>query len=64
MKSVITHLCQNIHNEKTANILIFLVHHLRGTSLLDEILTHTVCLLSNVKIFDMTAEANRNFKKY
>lgn len=63
MKSVITHLCQNIHNEKTANILIFLVHHLRGTSLLDEILTHTVCLLSNVKIFDMTAEANRNFKK-
>lgn len=63
MKDVITHLCQNIHNEKTANILIFLVHHLRGTSLLDEILTHTICLLSNVEVFDMTAESSRNFKK-
>lgn len=63
MKNVITHLCQNIHYEKTANILIFLVHHLRGTSLLEEILTHTICLLSNVKVFDMTAESNRNFKR-
>ncbi len=63
MKNEITLLCQNIHNEQTANILIFLVHHLRGTSLLDEILTHTVCLLDKVDVFDMTAEVNRNFKK-
>lgn len=63
MKDVITNLCQNIHNEQTANILIFLVHHLRGTSLLEEILTHTICLLDNIQIFDMTAESNRNFKK-
>ncbi|NDW26951.1 ATP-binding protein, partial [Acinetobacter baumannii] len=63
MKDVITNLCQNIHNEQTANILIFLVHHLRGTSLLEEILTHTICLLDSVQVFDMTAESNRNFKK-
>lgn len=63
MKSEITLLCQNIHNEQKANILIFLVHHLRGTGLLDEILTHTICLLDDVEVFDMTAESNRNFKQ-
>lgn len=59
----ITHLCENIHNEKNANILIFLVHHLRGTDLLDEILTHAICLLDNINVFDMSLPTIQQYKK-
>ncbi|MEQ1120744.1 hypothetical protein [Acinetobacter seifertii] len=63
LKQDITYLCENIHNEQNANILIFLVHHLRGTDLLDEILTHAICLLDNVNTFDMSLETIQNYKK-
>lgn len=63
LKSDITYLCENIHNEHNANILIFLVHHLRGTDLLDEILTHAICLLDHIKTFDMSLDAIQDFKQ-
>ncbi len=58
----ITLLCENIHNEDKANILIFLVHHFRDDKiLLDEILTHSICLLENYTPFYMTSENNKKF---
>lgn len=58
----ITLLCENIHNEDKANILIFLVHHFRDDKLLlDEVLTHSICLLDNHPAFYMTSEDNKKF---
>lgn len=63
LQSEIEKLCKNIYNEQKANILIFLVHHLRGTDLLNEILVHTVCLLDNQKPFEMNIENIQYFKR-
>lgn len=58
----ITLLCENIHNEDKANILIFLVHHFRDDKLLlDEVLTHSIYLLDNHNAFYMTLEDNKKF---
>lgn len=64
MVSTIDHLCVNIHNERNANILIFLVHHLRSPELLNDILVHTACLLDHVKPYDLTKDAIVNFKAF
>lgn len=63
LKLEISELCANIYNEEKANILIFLVHHLRGTDLLEEILVHTVCLLDNQEPFNMSLDEIKRFKK-
>lgn len=63
LQADITYLCENIHNEQNANILIFLVHHLRGTDLLDEILQHATKLLSHVTTFDMSLNATLGYKQ-
>ncbi len=56
----IEHLCKNIHTERNANILIFLVHHSKDEQIIDEILLH-----SSV-VFDAYPEAtlDRNDTKY
>ena len=36
----IEHLCENIHTEINANILIFLVHHTKDQDIIDEIILH------------------------
>lgn len=51
-KSIIANLCENIHINKNANILIFLTHHIKNYKLLDEI------LLSSMLIFDEVKEAH------
>jgi len=50
-KKEIECLCENIHTEKNANILIFLVHHSKDQSIIDEILLHASV------VFDETEEA-------
>lgn len=58
----INSLCENIHNEDKANILIFLVHHFRDDKiLLNEVLTHSICLMENNIAFYMTIENNKKF---
>jgi hypothetical protein len=64
MSDTIVHLCVNVHNERNANILIFLVHHLRSPELLNDILAHTACLLDEVKPYDLTKDAIVNFKVF
>jgi hypothetical protein len=39
-KEIVSALCQKIHNEKHANILIFITHHTKSQEVIDEILTH------------------------
>ncbi|EOR08824.1 NACHT domain-containing protein [Acinetobacter beijerinckii] len=58
----ITLLCKNMHNENKANILIFLVHHLRSTNILQEILNHAICLMDGISVFDMNLEQCKAFK--
>ncbi|WP_151958933.1 NACHT domain-containing protein [Acinetobacter junii] len=58
----ITLLCKNMHNENKANILIFLVHHLRSTNILQEILNHAICLMDGISVFDMNLEQCKEFK--
>lgn len=50
-KKSIEHLCENIHTEENANILIFLVHHSKDIAIIDEILLHASL------IFDGTQKA-------
>lgn len=58
----ITLLCKNMHNENKANILIFLVHHLRSTNILQEILNHAICLMDGISVFEMNLEQCKEFK--
>lgn len=51
-KKEIERLCENIHTEKNANILIFLVHHTKDQDIIDEILLHASV------VFDKTKEAS------
>lgn len=62
LNSEIISLCKNMHNENKANILIFLVHHLRSTNILQEILSHAICLMDGVRSFDMDLDAIKDFK--
>lgn len=58
----ITLLCENIHNENKANILIFLVHHFRDDKiLLNEVLTHSIYALEGHGSFYMSTEDNKKF---
>lgn len=50
-KKEIETLCANMHTEKCANILIFLIHHSKDQSIIDEI------LLRSLVVFDKTTEA-------
>lgn len=53
-KKEIKRLCENIHTEKNANILIFLVHHSKDQKIIDEILNHASA------VFDKTKKASLN----
>lgn len=55
-KKAIEHLCKNMHTEKNANILIFLVHHSKDGEIIDEILLHASV------VFDGTSEATLDAK--
>lgn len=46
--SIIETLCDNLHIEKNANILIFLTHHSKNESIIDNIFLHVSEIYSNV----------------
>ncbi len=45
---VLENLCKNIHRERNANILIFLVHHSKKRNIIDEILLNTMCIFDGI----------------
>ena len=51
-KSAVEFLCKNIHTERNANILIFVIHHTKDQAIIDEI------LLNAWDVFDKTGPAN------
>ena len=46
-KKVIASLCEKIHTEKHANILIFVTHHTKSQDVLDEVLLHASLIFEN-----------------
>lgn len=62
LSNEITLICKNMHNENKANILIFIVHHLRSTDILQEILSHAICLMDGTKPFEMSLKSYTDFK--
>lgn len=57
MKREIEYLANNIHVERNAYILIFLIHHSRDDLIVDEI------ILSALLVFDLTDEATLEFEE-
>lgn len=58
-KLIVEDICQNLNNEKKANVLIFLVHHARNSDLVDSIILYSTELLSDLNEFD--ALKNKDF---
>ncbi|MFH2035313.1 MAG: hypothetical protein ABIJ45_02830, partial [Candidatus Zixiibacteriota bacterium] len=56
-KKDIENLWENLHTEKNAHILIFLVHHCKRQEIIDEI------LLNSMVVFDCTEEASINIEE-
>ncbi len=63
MKNTVEDVCQNLNNEKKANVLIFLVHHARNTDLVDNIILYSSELLSDLEEFDITSD-NKFFQSF
>lgn len=55
-KSIIENLCEKIHTEKNANILIFLVHHSKDQNIIDDILLCTSLIFDDVKEATLDAD--------
>lgn len=67
LTALIKELCDTIHTEESANILIFLVHHSNSTDFIDNILDYSTNLLTNSKphylTLDQNQELNLKFKQ-
>lgn len=50
--SIVEDICQNLNNDKKANVLIFLVHHARNKDLIDNIILYSSELLVDLEEFD------------
>ena len=61
MSDVIEKLCNGIHTEHYANILIFLVHHSTSSEFLEKILNHGSKILSSITPHQLTASENHYF---
>lgn len=48
-KESLRYLCENLHTDKNANILIFVTHHTKKQEVIDEILANTICIFDDVK---------------
>lgn len=48
-ETLISGLCKNVHTERNANILIFLVHHTKKAKIIDEILLNTMYVFDEYK---------------
>ncbi|MBT0888435.1 MULTISPECIES: toll/interleukin-1 receptor domain-containing protein [Acinetobacter] len=58
LSSVVKNLCETIHTEESANILIFLVHHSNSTDFLDYILEYSSSLLEDFQPHYLTINQN------
>lgn len=63
MTDVVEDICQNLNNEKKANVLIFLVHHARNKDLVDNIILYSSDLLSDLEEFNIEND-NTFFQKF
>ncbi|MGI0115867.1 hypothetical protein [Zooshikella sp. RANM57] len=48
LSDILQELCENLHTDKASNILIFLVHHTKKQSVIDEILLYVECIFDSV----------------
>lgn len=63
LSSVVKQLCETIHTEESANILIFLVHHSNSTDFLDYILDYSYKLLENCEPHFLTLAQNKRINE-
>lgn len=63
LSSVVKELCETIHTEESANILIFLVHHSNSTDFLDYILEYSSNLLEDFQPHYLTIDQNTNLNE-
>jgi hypothetical protein len=55
-KEVLSDLCDKIHTERHANILIFVTHHSKDEAIIDEILAHTSMIFDGQKEATLSVE--------
>ena len=48
-EKLVTHMLEKSHLDTNSLSLIFAIHHAQGVEIVDEILTHTLCLIDNVE---------------
>lgn len=59
LSHIVKELCETIHTEESANILIFLVHHSNSTDFLDYILEYSSNLLEDFQPHYLTVDQNK-----
>lgn len=59
LSALVKELCETIHTEESANILIFLVHHSNSTDFLDYILEYSSNLLNDFNPHYLTLDQNK-----
>lgn len=59
LSDLVKELCDTIHTEESANILIFLVHHSNSTDFIDDLLKYSTNLLTNSIPHFLTLEQNQ-----
>lgn len=52
----VSSLCNSLHSQRSANILVFLCHHSRDPNVLDEILVHTAVIFDGIPKADLNKE--------
>jgi len=57
------YLCQRMHTEKNANILIFLIHHTKDQSVLDEIYLHASLVFDGVSEAKLDVEDTKHLEQ-
>ena len=61
VKGVIESMCQNSHREINYLTLLFIIHHTRDTSIIDDILIRTMCTLDSVQEARLNKEETKKF---
>jgi hypothetical protein len=61
-KIIIESLCEKLHSEKHANILIFITHHSKDSNIIDEIRLYTSAIFEDFSEADLGAEDLKHLK--
>jgi len=64
MNDVISSLCEKIHTEKNANILIFITHHSKSSKVIDEIRLYTSTIFEDLKEADLGTEDTEYLEEF